>query len=65
MRTHETEYRARGNWNEIKGKIKMAYADLTEDDLTYDEGQEDKWIGKLKQKLGKTEHELKTWLGSL
>jgi uncharacterized protein YjbJ (UPF0337 family) len=66
MSTHEeAEYRSRGTWNEMKGKMKMAYGDLTDDDLTYDEGQQDKWLGKLQQKLGKTEHEITAWLRSL
>ena len=62
---HEQEYRARGNWNEIKGKMKQAYGDLSDDDLTYDEGQEDEWIGKLQQKIGKGKHEVKSWIDSL
>jgi uncharacterized protein YjbJ (UPF0337 family) len=45
----------KGNWNEMKGKIKQKYADLTDDDLLYVEGKEDEWLGKLQQKLGKSE----------
>ena len=48
----------KGKWNEIKGKLKQQYADLTDDDLLYEEGQEDKLIGKLQQKLGKTRDEV-------
>lgn len=62
---NEMEYRARGNWNEMKGKIKKSYADLTEDDLTYQEGQQDEWLGKLQQKTGKAKGELKKWIDSL
>jgi uncharacterized protein YjbJ (UPF0337 family) len=62
---HDAEYRARGNWNELKGKMKMAYGDLSDDDLTYDEGQEDEWFGKLQQKIGKGKAELKSWIDSL
>ena len=61
----ETEYRARGNWNELKGKMKQGYGDLTDDDLTYDEGKEDEWLGKLQQKLGRAKHEVKEWIDSL
>lgn len=49
-----------GNWNELKGKIKQKYADLTDDDLMYEEGKEDEMWGKLQQKLGKTEKEIKS-----
>jgi uncharacterized protein YjbJ (UPF0337 family) len=31
----------KGKWNEMKGKIKQEYADWTDDDLKYEEGQED------------------------
>ncbi|MFV8336794.1 CsbD family protein [Flavobacterium sp. RSP29] len=49
-----------GNWNELKGKLKQKFADLTEDDLLYDEGKEDEMWGKLQQKLGKTQKEIKS-----
>ena len=48
----------KGKWNEIKGRLKQQYADLTDDDLMYEEGQEDQLIGKLQQKLGKTRDEV-------
>ncbi len=57
--------RARGNWNETKGKMKQAYGDLTEDDVTYQEGKEDEMIGKLQKKLGKTKQEVTDWINSL
>lgn len=49
-----------GSWEELKGKIKQKYADLTDDDLLYEEGQEQQMWGKLQQKLGKTEKEIKS-----
>ncbi len=48
----------KGNWNELKGKIKQKYGDLTEDDLTYVEGKEDELLGRLQKKTGKTKEEL-------
>lgn len=55
----------KGKWNEIKGKAKQAYGDLTDDDLTYAEGQEDEMLGKVQQKTGKTRDEAVKWLKSL
>jgi len=52
----------KGNWNELKGKLKQKYAELTDDDLLYEEGKEDVMWGKLQQKLGKTEKEIKSLL---
>jgi uncharacterized protein YjbJ (UPF0337 family) len=54
-----------GRWNEIKGKVKQAYGDLTDDDLTYTAGKEDELLGKLQQKTGKGREELVSWIKSL
>ncbi|CAM2964070.1 CsbD family protein [Flavobacterium frigoris] len=50
----------KGNWNEMKGKLKQKFADLTDDDLLFEEGKEDEMWGKLQQKLGKTKKEIKS-----
>jgi uncharacterized protein YjbJ (UPF0337 family) len=55
----------KGTWNEVKGKIKKAYADLTDDDLKYEEGKDDEFLGKLQQKVGKGRDELVKWIKSL
>lgn len=49
----------KGNWNEMKGKIKQKWGDVTDDDLTYAEGKEDEMWGKLQQKVGKSKDEIK------
>lgn len=49
----------KGNWNEQKGKLKQAFADLTDDDLMHEEGKEDEMMGKLQAKLGKTKEEIR------
>ncbi len=48
----------KGQWNEIKGKLKQRYAKLTDDDLNYREGLKDELLGKLQKKLGKTRDDL-------
>jgi uncharacterized protein YjbJ (UPF0337 family) len=55
----------KGGWNELKGKIKQAYGDLTDDDLVYEEGKDDETLGKLQQKTGKSRDELVKWINSL
>jgi len=52
----------KGTWNTVKGKLKQAYGNLTEDDLTFEEGQEDEFLGRLQQKTGKTKEDLKKWI---
>jgi|GEM_PF-157324 len=48
----------KGNWNEVKGKLKQRFADLTDDDLLYQEGKEEELYGRLQQRLGKTRAEI-------
>ena len=55
----------KGNWNEMKGKIKQKYADLTDDDLKYEEGKEDELYGRLQKKTGRTKDDIKRWIDSL
>jgi uncharacterized protein YjbJ (UPF0337 family) len=55
----------KGKWNEMKGKVKQAHGDLTDDDLRYEEGKDDELLGRLQQKLGKSREELIVWLKSL
>lgn len=56
--------RIKGRWNEIKGKLKQAYGDLSDDDLTYVEGKEDELLGKLQKKTGKSKDELRKEINS-
>ena len=48
----------KGQWNEVKGKLKKQYAELTDDDLTYVEGQEDELIGRIQQRTGETREQV-------
>ena len=51
--------RFKGSWNEVKGKLKQKYADLTDDDLTYMEGREDELLGRLQRRLGRSRDEIR------
>lgn len=55
----------KGSWNELKGKVKQQYADLTDDDLLYEEGKEDELVGRLQTKTGKTRDQVVDWLNEL
>ena len=55
----------KGSWNEVKGKLKQQYADLTDDDLLYTEGKEDELFGKLQKKLGKSKEEVQKLINDL
>jgi uncharacterized protein YjbJ (UPF0337 family) len=54
-----TKLELKGNWNEVKGKLKQKYADLTDDDLTYIEGKDDELLGRLQKRLGRSRDEIR------
>ncbi len=54
----------RGNWNILKGKLKKSFADLTDDDLKYEEGNEEELFGRLQRKTGQTREQLARWFKS-
>ena len=59
------QLKLKGGWNELKGKMKQTYGDLSDDDLKYEEGKDDEFIGRLQQKLGKTKDEIINWIQTL
>jgi uncharacterized protein YjbJ (UPF0337 family) len=42
----------KGKWKQLKGEIKKQWGDLTDDDLTFAEGDRDKLTGKLQERYG-------------
>jgi uncharacterized protein YjbJ (UPF0337 family) len=54
-----------GGWDEVKGKLKEKYNQLTDDDLGFVEGKEDELLGRLQNRLGKSKEELQRELESL
>lgn len=55
----------KGNWNEIAGKLKQQFANLTDDDLLFKEGKEEELMGRLQQKLGTTKEGLRDLIAKL
>lgn len=55
----------KGNWNELKGKLKQKFAILTDNDLMFAEGKKDEMFGRLQTKLGKTKEELEKVISAL
>lgn len=62
---NSTNDKIKGNWNELKGKLKQKYANLTDNDLMYVEGKEDELNGRLQKGLGKTKDEVNEIIESL
>jgi uncharacterized protein YjbJ (UPF0337 family) len=42
----------KGKWLQLRGDIKQAWGNLTDDELTQIEGNSDKLVGKLQEKYG-------------
>ncbi|HEX2747354.1 MAG TPA: CsbD family protein [Verrucomicrobiales bacterium] len=55
----------KGNWNQLKGKLKQKYANLTDDDLLFEEGKEEELYGRLQKKTGETKEKLRDFMEKL
>lgn len=60
-----TKLELTGRWNQIKGKLKQQYADLTDDDLLFEEGKEEELYGRLQQKTGETKEAIRNLVSKL
>lgn len=60
-----TKLQFKGGWNEVKGKLKQKYGQLTDDDLAFAEGKDEELLGRLQQKLGKSKEDLRRELEEL
>jgi len=54
----------KGEWHELKGKLRKKFAELTDDDVNYAEGQEEELLGHLQKKLGKNQQEISEMLNT-
>jgi len=48
----------KGWWNQLKGKVREKWGDLTDDDLEKIAGQKDQLVGTLQERYGKTRDEV-------
>ncbi len=55
----------KGNWNIVKGKAKQKWADLTDDDLRYEEGLEDELVGRIQARTGEAKEDVEKALRDL
>ncbi|HET9146271.1 MAG TPA: CsbD family protein [Sphingomicrobium sp.] len=58
-----------GNWKQVKGKAKVKWAKLTDDDLTFAEGKRDQLLGRIQERYGiakdEAEKQMKEWESTL
>jgi uncharacterized protein YjbJ (UPF0337 family) len=60
-----TKLEIKGNWNEIKGRLKQKYAQLTDDDLAFEEGKEDEVLGRIQKRTGEAKEDLRDFISRL
>jgi uncharacterized protein YjbJ (UPF0337 family) len=60
-----TKLEIKGNWNELKGKLKQKYGQLTDDDLTFAQGKDDELLGRLQKRLGQSKEDIRKTIESL
>ncbi len=46
-----------GKWNQVKGKVRQKWGDLTDDDLTRIAGKRDELIGLIQERYGRSRAE--------
>lgn len=59
------EQTLQGNWDQIKGKLKQTYADLTDDDLLYEEGKDDELMGRIGARIGQAKDKVRELIAKL
>ena len=60
-----TKLEIKGTWNQVKGKLKQKYAQLTDDDLLLVEGKDEELVGRLQKALGRTKEEIRAEIAEL
>jgi uncharacterized protein YjbJ (UPF0337 family) len=59
----------KGSWNQMKGKVREQWGDLTDDDIERMAGERDQLVGKIQQRYGCTreeaERQVRNWEGTL
>ncbi len=59
-----TQQKWSGRWDQLKGKAKQQWGDLTDDDVDVAEGRYDELVGKIKERTGEREEEIRRLLNT-
>jgi uncharacterized protein YjbJ (UPF0337 family) len=62
---HMNEDQARGKWDQIKGKAKKIWGELTDNDFKKAEGSVDKLYGVIQERFGDTKEAIKAKLDKI
>ncbi len=61
----ETQLKLNKPWERVKETLKEINIELTDDDLAYIPGEEDKLLERLEKKMGKSKAEIKALIESI
>lgn len=64
MSAHQTaaKTQATGEWNEVKGRVRQKWGQLTDDELDQAEGQFEQLIGVIQQKTGESREQIERFV---
>ena len=54
-----------GQWNQVRGQLKKKWAQLTEDDLKFANGNIDQLVGRIQHKTGEAREAIESFLDEL
>lgn len=60
-----TRQQLEGKWNEVSGRLKEKWGNLTDDDLSRGEGNVEQLVGIIQQKTGRAREEIEKFINSL
>lgn len=60
-----TTLKLKGNWNQVKGVLKQKYGQLTDDDLTFEEGKEEELLGRIQARTGEAKDKLRDFISKV
>lgn len=59
----------KGQWKQLKGTLRDKWGELTGDDVTEIDGEQERLVGKIQERYGKTQEEARAevneWLGQV
>ena len=55
----------KGQWKQLKGRVKQAWGDLTDDDLARTEGNWDQLVGKIEERTGQMRMDIENRLSDI
>jgi uncharacterized protein YjbJ (UPF0337 family) len=57
-----TSMKWEGRWDQLKGRARQAWGNLTDDDLDVAEGNWEEFVGRIKERTGQTSEQIEEQL---